>query len=385
MSYGTRSVAATAGALAIVLTVGSTTPALAQPAAGDLPSVLRGFEDAVRIGPPPAPRPIGSTAELVDALGAAQYPVGTDPTSALEVRPRPPKDVDRTAVVSTRTDGRYEYWVVDSLAMQREVQVEVLRATTDEAAPVLYLLDGVDSPENPSGWRSEGELDTHPIVEDDVHVVIPTGAYASYWTDWESDDPVLGRNKWETFLTEELPRVVATHLNATDQAAVGGISMGAQAALHLAATTDLYDAVMAFSGHYSTMDPLGFQTRRVTVESRGGDVENMWGPRGSERWRQNDTISHVRGLGGKKVFFAAGNGIIGPDDLAVYQDDQQAVIGGTILERGVHEGTTAFQRALIEAGIDHRVDYAATGLHNWSTFMASFDAGWEYIKSALED
>ena len=44
----------------------------------------------------------------------------------------------------------------------------------------------------------------------------------------------------------------------------------------------------------------------------------------------------------------------------------------------------AFEKALNAKGIDHRVDYSETGLHNWVNFMKNFDAGWDYIKPALE-
>ena len=56
---------------------------------------------------------------------------------------------------------------------------------------------------------------------------------------------------------------------------------------------------------------------------------------------------------------------------------------GLVLERGVLEGSKAFERELERAGIDHRVDYSPSGLHNWVNFMKNFDAGWDYIKGDL--
>lgn len=329
--------------------------------------------------------PVGSTAGLIGSVGSADFPLDSGSMTPLYGTPRPHKDVDASGFVSKTEVGGYEYWVVDSYAMQREVLVEVMPSKSGTAAPVLYLLDGVDSPEDPSGWRSMGKVATRPIAQENVHVVAPTGAYASYWTDWQSNDPLLGNYKWETFLTDELPGIVASQLDVTDKAAVGGISMGGQAAMHLAATHDMYDAVMSFSGNYSTMDQLGFQTLRLTVETRGADVDNMWGPHGSEQWRENDTISHVTGLDGKKVYFSAGNGVIGPEDLGAYDGDVQSLAVGLVLERGVLEGSKAFEQALRREGIDHKVDYSETGLHNWVNFMKNFNAGWDHIKPALQD
>lgn len=379
MSLGFRRLAATsAGALGIALTVGSLSPAAAQIDPSSLGE--GGMETALEVI---GSLPVGSTAGLIGSVGSADFPLGAGSTSDLYGKPRPHKDVSRVAVTGRWVADGYQYWVVDSIAMQREVVVEVMPSKSSGAAPVIYLLDGVDSPEGHSGWRSMADVDARPIASDNVHVVAPTGAYASYWTDWQSDDPLLGKYKWETFLTDELPGIVETELSTNGKNAVGGISMGGQAAMHLAATHDMYDAVMSFSGNYSTMDPLGYQTARMTVETRGADVNNMWGPQGSDEWRRNDTISHVNTLAGKGVFFSAGNGVLAPEDLAVYGTDVQALAVGVVLERGVLEGTTAFEQELNKADVEHKVVYTPTGAHNWVNFMKNFDAGWDYIKGYL--
>ena len=379
MSLGLRRLAATtAGALAVALAIGTAAPAAAQIDPASLGE--GGMETALEVL---GSLPVGSTAEAIGSVGSANFPLGAGSTTPLYGDPRPHKDVSEVKVVDTSEAGGYVYWIVDSVAMQREVVVEVMPSKSGGPAPVLYMLDGVDSPESHSGWRSMAKLRDRPIADDNVHVISPTGAYASYWTDWQENDPLLGNYKWETFLTEELPGVVASQLEVTDKAAVGGISMGGQAAMHLAATYDMYDAVMSFSGNYSTMDQLGYQTLRLTVGTRGADVTNMWGPHGSERWRENDTISHVEGLDGKKVYFSSGNGVIGADDLGVYEEDVQSMAVGLLLERGVLEGSRAFERELKQSGIEHRVDYADSGLHNWVNFMKNFNAGWDYIKGDL--
>lgn len=375
-----RPAAATAGALAIALTIGAAGPA---PGQGVDPSGP-GEQGAGSVLGALGSLPVGSTAETLGSVGSADLAIGAGSSSPIGT----PRPVDESITESKflrveRTAGAYEYWLVQSAAMKREVLVEVVPSRLGDEAPVLYLLDGVDSPENPSGWSSMAGI-ADRMADENVHVVTPTGAYASYFADWDSPDPVLGNNKWETFLTEELPGIVASRLEVTDKAAVGGISMGGQAAMHLAATyPELYDAVMSFSGYYSTTGELGYQTIRLTVETRGGDIENMWGPRGSEAWREHDTISHVEDLAGDRVYFSAGNGVIGDEDLATYGGDVQAAAAGLVLERGVLEGTTAFERALKAEGIEHRVDYSETGLHNWKNFLKNFDAGWDYVKPAL--
>ena len=372
----------TAGALAVALSIGTASPALAQ---GIDPSSL-GEQGAGSAIEALGSVPVGSTAEILGSVGSADFALDTGSSSPVGT----PRPVDETITESKflaveRTVGDYQYWLVQSKAMKREVLVEVVPSRLGTKAPVLYMLDGVDSPENPSGWSSMGKI-ADRMADENVHVVTPTGAYASYFADWKNEDPVLGNNKWETFLAEELPAIVSSQLEVTDKAAVGGISMGGQAAMHLAATyPELYDAVMSFSGYYSTMDQLGYQTIRLTVETRGGAIENMWGPHGGAAWRAHDTIAHVQSLADARIYFSAGNGVVGPDDLAAYGGDLEGVAAGLVLERGVFEGTTAFEKALKAEGIEHQVDYSDTGLHNWVNFMKNFDDGWDYIKPALAD
>ena len=41
-----------------------------------------------------------------------------------------------------------------------------------------------------------------------VNVVLPLAGPGSFYADWQRDDPKLGRYKWETFLTQELPPLI---------------------------------------------------------------------------------------------------------------------------------------------------------------------------------
>ena len=404
MSLGLRRLAATtAGALAVALAIGTAAPAAAQIDTASLADLTE--EQVGTIFEGLGEVPIGSTAGLIGSVGSAEFPLGTEssapvgtPTPVLEgigetklveiERYRadevPPPDTDTQA---------YEYWIVQSKAMQRRITVEVVpsRITDDGPAPVLYMLDGVGAPISSTGWAHQAYI-ADRMADENVHIVNPAGAYASYYSDWEKADPVLGYNKWETFLTEELPAVVKAELDSrdgadvSDKAAVGGISMGGQAAMHLAATyPELYDGVMSFSGFYSTMDQLGYQTVRLSVETRGGNVENMWGPHRSKRWRENDTISQVKRLKDTAVYFSSGNGVAGNEDYVEYDFGAKAIemATGLILERGVLESTKSFEKELKAHGIKHQVDYSETGMHNWPNFLKNFDAGWEYIKPAL--
>lgn len=392
MSFGLRrAAAATAGALAVALTLGSTAPAYAQ--LGGIDTSSLGLEEVETIGSVVDSVGAGSLLGSLGPLGSSDFPLdGIGPEEKLpEPRPQQASITEAKFVEYEYSSGEYEYWLVHSAVMKREVILEVVpsRNQEDGPAPVLYMLDGVGAPEYNSGWNHQAHI-ADWTRNDNVHVVMPTGAYASYYANWEKEDDTLGYNKWETFLTDELPGIVQeglaarNHVAASDKAAVGGISMGGQAAMHLAATyPKIYDGVMSFSGSYSTEGELAYQSVRGAVERPGGDVENMWGPRGSESWERHDTISHVDGLKDTAIYFSAGNTVLGEADIAHYKGDYFSMLLGLLLEAGVRESSEAFERELNSKGIDHRVDYAETGFHAWHTFRPNFEPGWNYIKPAL--
>ncbi|GAA3184792.1 hypothetical protein GCM10020255_080840 [Rhodococcus baikonurensis] len=80
-----------------------------------------------------------------------------------------------------------------------------LPADTSAPRPTLYLLNGAGGGEDSATW--EGRTDVLDFFADkNVNVVTPLEGAFSYYTDWQKDDPVLGRNKWQTFLTANCRR-----------------------------------------------------------------------------------------------------------------------------------------------------------------------------------
>ena len=382
----------TASALAAIMLLGSAAPASAQ-IGGDIDTSSLGLEEIELIGSAAGYLPLGSTLGSLGSAGSTNIPLGG--TGSYVELPNPPRPRDESiTTVELRAiteHGDYEHWLVTSAAMQREIVLEVLpsRIRDEGPAPVLYLLDGVDSVEANSGWKRAGRLPER-MAEENVHLVTPTGGPSTYWSDWIREDEVFGYNKWETFLTEELPGLVETELATREtkhngKNGIAGASMGAQAAMHLAATyPKLYDGVMALSGYYSTTDELGYQSIRGAVEGRGGDTANMWGPRGSDLWKRHDTIADVSGLEGTAVYFATGGLVVSDADQRNYNGDYFDMLQGLLLEKGVIEGAKSFSRELDRHGIDHRVDYGDEGFHGWQTFTHYIVPGWNHIKGALQ-
>lgn len=348
-----------------------------------------------------APIPLTAVLGSIDAAGSGEFP-RPDSSSPpqhqvasrdLSITASAVRRVERLFPGSPNTvDQRAEVWTVTSKAMQRAIRVEVYRAPAGVDAPNVYFLDGVGS-EVPSGWSTGMGWGDGALRDRDVNVVVPTGGPSSMWSDWNTDDPVLGPNMWETFLTEELPPLLEQGLDETARPlanngswGVLGISMGAASALHLTNRhPEMFDAAGGVSGAYSTMDELGYQYSRLTVSARHGDVTNMWGPRGSQEWQRHDTITDPSGLEGKAVYLSAATGLVGSTELGHFGSNEMILIDGHILEKGSYESTKALEAALsYVTDVDLKMNYMPTGIHNWPVFIPQMRPAMDHILGGLK-
>lgn len=323
--------------------------------------------------------------------------------------PLPLQDPPVTQVAVTKVEGtdwgdlagnpRFERWWVSSPAMNRIVPVELwFPADRTTPSPVLYLLDGVDSP-YPSGWYTAGNI-RQVFDHDQVTLVAVQGAVASLYADWQREDPVLLRNKWETFLTEELPQVIehgpvtvdgqehSVAFNGTR--GIAGLSMGAASVVDIAVHhPGRYSAVGAISGCYDPSHDLGFLLAKVTAETRGGDIANLWGPsRTTPVWQEHNSLLHIGALKGTPLFFSSATGIPAADAwTAEYNRDPVPFVQGAVLEQGVHACTLAMDDALTAAGMrdDATIDYKPTGMHNWANFAREIQPMHDVLMPALRD
>ena len=411
---------AVAGGLAAVALVATTTPAATAQSAGPgssaagsvdpgslQPSVVPGsllgapslsLAASTQLGAPiPLTQMLGSLA----AVGSTEFdrpgsssgnpsaPLATRDTSITSSTVR---SIEPLRPLSTdEADRRAEVWTVTSGAMQREVRVEVYRAPAGVDAPNMYFLDGVGS-ESPSGWSGGMGWGDPEIRNRAVNVIVPTGGPSSMWADWAHDDPVLGPNRWETFLTEELPGMlgsglagVAGPLPHNGDWGVLGVSMGAASALHLANAFEMFGGAGGISGAYSTTDELGYQYARLTVAARNGDATNMWGPRGSQLWLEHDPVANPSGLSGKSVYLSAATGMVGSSELGRFGSNEMVLLDGHILEKGSFESTRALESALAEVpAVDLKMHYIPTGIHNWPVFVTEMLPATDHILSGLD-
>ena len=298
--------------------------------------------------------------------------------------PAPDPSIKETKVVKKTVDeGRYEQWEIAYAPMQRIITIEIYRAAGDGPAPNLYLLDGVGS-ERPSGfmlWDAKEQF-----KNENVNLVIPTGGQASMWADWQKQDPKLGISKWESFITEALPKLTAESeigLNHNGKNGIGGISMGAASAYSIAVRHPAqYQGVFGLSGCYTT-DDFGQILTRYTVESRGANVQNMWGPPGSEDWKAHDAIGQAENLRGKALYLSSGTGAAKEGEFEAYNHDIGNFVAGAALEQASNVCTHRMDEKLNDLDIDHRFDQIPAGLHNWSLFAPQVPIAWNHIKGAL--
>ncbi|WP_157391833.1 alpha/beta hydrolase [Nocardia terrae] len=284
-----------------------------------------------------------------------------------------------------RQDDRKSSVFVYSAAMNRTVELSVIRAADNSVPrPTLYLLngaeDGVDGNGSEVSWETRTDVVDY-LADQNVNVVNVLDGRYTYYTDWQSDDPMLGRNKWTTFLTRELPPVLDDALDASGRNAIVGVSMSATSALALAESApDLYQSVGSFSGCAQTGTDPGRRFLQAVVVSGGGNPWNIWGFDGAPAWTANDpsTPANLEKLRGIDLHIAAGTGA-NPAGAG----GGQVGASSTALESTVETCTRALQSGLEAVDIPAAFDYLSGGGHNWPSWQIDFHKAWPGIARSL--
>ncbi|MET8775790.1 alpha/beta hydrolase family protein [Nocardia sp. NPDC050713] len=330
-------------------------------------------------------------AGLMSGFGASS--ATADPIVESKALLANPVSSDGSKIVKAEIkDSRNIRLHVYSAAMDENVIIDVQRpADASEPRPTLYLLNGAGGGEDDASWVARSEaLDF--LKDKNVNVIQPIGGKWSYYTDWIKDDPTLGRNKWTTFFTEELPPLVDGALGTNGVNAIAGLSTSGTTVLALPiAKPGLYKAAAAYSGCAQTSDPVGSEFVKLTVETwGGGDTENMWGPQGSEGWVKNDPYVNAEGLRGLELYISTGTGIPGEHDVlngeyalpGAYGLANQVLIGG-VIEAGTNYCTHNLQTKLNELGIPATFNFRPTGTHSWGYWNDEFPRSWPVLAKGL--
>ncbi|OZG27118.1 mycolyltransferase [Williamsia sp. 1138] len=277
---------------------------------------------------------------------------------------------------------------VHSAAMDKTVKVQVLTpAASSTPRPSQYMLSGLGE-ENPehSIWLIKTDA-VDFFKSKNVNVVLPLAGNGSFYTDWQQDDPALGRNRWETFLTEELPPLVDTQFNGNGVRGIAGLSMGAGSALTLASRNPgFYRSVGSYSGCYSTTDPLTQGVSRGIVAAFGGNADNMWGQPGDPDWAAHDVLLHANGLRNTAVYVSVGSGLPGPYDAPEYpgnKDPVDRIVVGGAIEAGSLWCTQRLATELANRNIPATFDFEKVGTHAWPYWIDQLHKSWPVLAGGL--
>ncbi|KJR07596.1 alpha/beta hydrolase [Gordonia sihwensis] len=280
---------------------------------------------------------------------------------------------------------------VHSESMNRDIPLLVLRPpVNEEHAPTLYLLNGAGGGEDGANWLAQTDA-LEFFSRKHVNVVIPEKGIGSYYTDWVSRDPKIGRPQWETFLTRELPPVVDDALASDGRRAVAGLSMSATSVFNLAiARPGLYRSVASYSGCARTSTPEGeAAVRGIVYTAAGADATNMWGPAGSPGWTRNDPYVNAAGLRGLTLYLSSGSGLPGRYDTPEHQAPgappiaDQILVGGA-LEAATSACTAAMAQRLRSLNIPATVHLRPTGTHSWNYWQDELHRSWPTIAAGLD-
>ncbi|MCW2871915.1 MAG: Diacylglycerol O-acyltransferase [Streptomyces oryziradicis] len=273
---------------------------------------------------------------------------------------------------------------VASPALGRTVDVQILLpAQRETPRPTLYLLDGRSAAPDANNWAIKGGA-LRFFADKNVNVVFTLGGPASYYTDWLHADPKLGTNRWETFLTRELPPLLDARFEGNGVNGLTGVSMGAEGAMMLAVRhPDLYRAIGAHSGCYAMSSDFGQAQARAVVGTFGGDPDNMFGPSDDPQWAEHDVVIHAEALRGKTIYLSSGSGIPGEHDGPTNPDARQAILFGGPLEAGADMCTRQLADRLGQLGIPATVDRRLTGTHSWPYWADELPRSWPTLSAGL--
>ncbi|MDT2004491.1 esterase family protein [Rhodococcus opacus] len=269
---------------------------------------------------------------------------------------------------------------VYSPSMGKDIPVKVLKAAGGGPAPTLYLLDGLRAPDDNNGWLIETDVENF-FAGKHVNVAIPFGGGGTFYSDWLRDDPKLGRVKWETFLTKELPPVMASQFGSDGvNNAVAGLSMSGTSALNLAThRPDFYKAVASYSGYPTASSPGFAQGIQVSVAQMGGNSLNMWGIWPSAAWLRNDPLLNVGALRGKSVYISSGAGSTASDPTVDPDSDSfdPVKFSQTVpLETASGLSSSSFVPAAKAAGASVQTHITDDGLHTWNYWQDRLHESW---------
>lgn len=351
-----------------------------------------------RLAAPLAAAAVAATSLIAPAATAGEVTAveqaGGAPTATVTVgtyNPTPTYSPMWRSYIAQHPDRVKEVWAY-SPSMDRNVPLFVITPRDNSVPrPIIYMLNGGDGGEGRANWVAQTDI-VDFYLDKDVNVVIPMEGKFSYYTDWVEENETLGgKNKWETFLTKELPGPLQSALGASEQRALAGMSMSATSALLLAQhAPGFYDAIGSFSGCAETAQGLPLEYIRITLARGNATAEQMWGPVGSENWIYNDALINAEKLRGQTMYISNATGLAGPEDLwsSPYTQGDSSnvmvhVLNGGVIEAATNRCTHDLKARLDRAGIPADWNLRPVGTHSWGYWQQDLRGSWDTFSRAF--
>ena len=285
---------------------------------------------------------------------------------------------------------------VHSAAMNKTYPVLIQRPKdTSVPRPSLYLLNGGGGGVDAASWQLQTDAEQF-LSDKNVNVVSPVGGPWSYYADWRAPDPVLGVNKWKTYITQELPPIMDAALGASGKNSLAGLSTSGTSVLQLAESAPgLFKSVAAYSGCAQIADPIGQQFVKLSVETYGGgDTRNLYGEPNDPMWAANDPVINAEKLRGTALYVSSGSGLPGPHEnvndshIIVQNGNREAslanqVIVGGVIEAAVNYCSHNLAYKLNSLNIPATYNFPPTGTHSWGYWEDDLKRSWPVISGPL--
>lgn len=308
-------------------------------------------------------------------------------------------------------NGRVRWVETFSPSMNKFIDLAVITpdGTFNTPRPTIYMLNGAGGAEQGMDWISAtaGRPDTD-IVDfysgHDVNVVIPMGGAFSYYTDWKQDPNGIylrGPQKWETFLTRELPQALEPAINGNGKRGIAGMSMSATSSLLLAQhNPGFYDAIGSFSGCAATSTPLPRFYTALTVNRGGGTPAQMWGPANGQYARYNDALINAtaHNFADSEIYVSTNSGLPGENEMlssmlpdnpsfeqtsAAFQASSTLTIEGGAIEAAMNACTHDLKSKMDAEGVDATWNFRPTGTHSWPGWRSDLRESWPTFARAF--
>ena len=287
-----------------------------------------------------------------------------------------PDDTARDAHLLDVRHIEDSYYEIDvySPAMDQVVTNDLLLPAGDEPRPTFYLMLGADGAHAGPGWPGITNYQEF-FADKHVNVVTPLRSVSSLQGDWYYEDQATGTNRWATYMTAELPKIIDEHFHGTGRDAIAGPSLSGGPALTLAAhSPERFVAAASYSGCPSTLGLGGYLWSNAGVRMNDGSSTNAYGLPGNEAWAVNSPTFNVDKLVDTAVFVSTAHGV---------PESPFSSGGPAPVEVASYACSTYFVNEARAAGVEVDFHELVVGTHSWEQFEHQMRTSWRTIGPAL--